>query len=224
MADSSMSIKPENAWIAAAPPELIAGDGFILARRYSDCYATRAFFAVVEESRAHLEAVIPWAVPKTAEAAGAYLKMHEDSWHTRDGFQYFIILPSDDASDPAYLPSAKGIVAGCTGLFSRRGKYVAEIGYWMGEKHTRKGLAKKSTALLTSYSLSETGMGAERVDIIHEKSIEASSGGVPRSLGFERCEEFPNTTRAPLPGETGILVRWQMTRDNWARMSSPSGK
>lgn len=203
---AAIPVNSSQSWIVAVPPETIPGDGFKLVRRRGDDEATEVFWRVVEESREHLARWIPWAIPTTKEDAKTYLQTKTDEWETMASFQFFLVLPSDDKEDAAFLPSANGIVAGCISLINRCGPGATEIGYWIAEKHTRKGLTKRASSLLTDFAL--TTMGASRVVVIHDKAIEASSGGVPRSLGFDRAEEYPQTGREPLPGEAGVLVRW----------------
>jgi RimJ/RimL family protein N-acetyltransferase len=175
------------------------GDGCILRKRRAGADAV-AYFAELEASREHLEQWIPWAVPKTLEAARDYLAFGEAAWDTGDAYHYFVVLPD-------------GQIAGAIGLFNRVGRGASEVGYWIGQRFCRRGLARRASWLLTRAAFE--CLGAERVEVHHEKALEASSGGVPRTLGFARADERPNT-REPLPGETGILVRWVLTREQYA--------
>ena len=103
-----------------------------------------------------------------------------------------------------------GEVVGSSGLHRRRGPSTLEVGYWVHQDHTRKGIATELSAALTSVAF--TVAGIDHVEIHHDKANIASAG-VPRRLGFTFVEETQNSVTSP--GEVGIDCRWMMDREAW---------
>jgi RimJ/RimL family protein N-acetyltransferase len=109
-----------------------------------------------------------------------------------------------------------GVVVGACGLHNRIGPGVREIGYWVRQGYTRRGVARAAAGLLTTRALAMTGI--ERVEIRHDKANVASAG-VPRSLGYSFTGEWADGIEAP--GEMGISCHWQMTAPAWESRRAP---
>ena len=91
------------------------------------------------------------------------------------------------------------------GLHGRIGPGALEIGYWVGEGHTGRGLATAGARALAEAALALPGVG--RVEI-HCDEANTASAAVPRKLGFrlDRIEEALITA----PSETGRKLIWVM--------------
>lgn len=103
-----------------------------------------------------------------------------------------------------------GDVVGGSGLHTRRGPGVLEIGYWVHVDHAKQGIATEAAAALTTAAFTVDGI--DRVEIHHDKANVASAG-VPRRLGYTLVDESANAISSP--GEVGIDCRWVMRRDDW---------
>lgn len=103
-------------------------------------------------------------------------------------------------------------VVGGTGLHTRLGAGVLEIGYWIRESRVRAGFATEATAVLTRVAFEICGV--DRVEIRIEPANERSMG-VPRKLGF--TEEARLRRRLPAgEGEEPLdAVIFSLFRDNF---------
>ena len=103
-------------------------------------------------------------------------------------------------------------VVGGTGLHTRLGAGVLEIGYWIRESRVRAGFATEATAALTRVAFEICGV--DRVEIRIEPANERSMG-VPRKLGF--TEEARLRRRLPAgEGEEPLdAVIFSLFRDNF---------
>ncbi len=176
---------------ARRPPESLRGAGLVLARWRA---ADRAELqAAVNASRSHLKPWLAWASDESPGAVASFLGASAEAWSSGERFEYGIF-------------SAERVLLGSAGLMARLGPGGLEIGYWVGERHTRQGIASRASALLTATAFALPAL--ERVEIHHDEA-NVASGGVPAALGFTRVGTFP---RAPAgaPGETGREVRWRM--------------
>ena len=100
-------------------------------------------------------------------------------------------------------------IAGSIGLMARIGPGGLEIGYWVHQAYTRRGLATAGSAALVEQAFALPGI--ERVQIVHDELN--FRGGVPRKLGFTEIGRRP-LDHQPLGG-TGIGVVWELTRAEW---------
>jgi RimJ/RimL family protein N-acetyltransferase len=104
-----------------------------------------------------------------------------------------------------------GAVVGGSGLHTRRGPGVLEIGYWVHAEHAKQGIATEASAALTTAAFSVDGI--DRVEIHHDKANIASAG-IPRRLGYTLVDESENAITSS--GEVGIDCRWVMLRQDWS--------
>jgi RimJ/RimL family protein N-acetyltransferase len=114
---------------------------------------------------------MPWAheEPKSMEERIDLLRAFRGKFDLGEDFIYGIL--SSDESE----------VVGGTGLHTRRGKHIREIGYWIRADFVRRGFAAESTAALVrvAFEIDEV----RRVEIRCDPKNEASSA-IPRKLGF----------------------------------------
>jgi len=176
------------------PPELIdAGPATLRRWRLADLDAAcEAVFASLE----HLRPWMPWAVDFSRASQGEFLAGAERDWAAGVSYNYALLVD--------------GAIAGSAGLMARIGPGGLEIGYWVHQAYTRRGLATAASAALVETAFALPGI--HRVQIVHDE-LNAASGGVPRKLGFTEIERRPLDHR-PLGG-TGIGVAWEVTRAQW---------
>jgi ribosomal-protein-serine acetyltransferase len=176
------------------PPEVIDAGPAILRRwRMADLEAA---YEAVLESLEHLRPWMPWATGFNRASQAEFLAGCERDWDAGAAFNYAMLV--DEA------------IAGSIGLMARIGPGGLEIGYWVHQAYTRRGLATAASAALVEQAFALPGI--ERVQIVHDE-LNVASGGVPRKLGFTEIERRP-LDHYP-PGGTGIGVVWQLTRAEW---------
>jgi RimJ/RimL family protein N-acetyltransferase len=125
----------------------------------------------VDSSLEHLRPWMPWAhdLPLALEETIELLRGFRGRFDLGQDFVYGIFT-RDEAE-----------VVGGTGLHSRRGPEVFEIGYWVRASRIGKGLCTEATAALTRVGLEHCG--AQRIEIRCDPENVASAA-VPRKLGF----------------------------------------
>lgn len=171
------------------PPETIDA-GPVTLRRWRPEWAA-ATQAAVEASLPELRPFMPWATDDHDLAASAeYIARSNREWDAGETFNYAILL--DDT------------VIGSTGLMTRMGPGVLEIGYWVHSAHAGKGIASAVADTLAAVGLALPGI--ERVAIKHDPANPAS-GRVAEKAGFTRAGETPAEVRAP--GQTGVEWIWE---------------
>jgi ribosomal-protein-serine acetyltransferase len=176
------------------PPELIdAGPAIMRRWRLADLEdACDAVLASID----HLSPWMPWAVDFSRASQAEFLVGCERDWDGGVAYNYALLVD--------------GVIAGSAGLMARIGPGGLEIGYWVHQAYTRRGLATAASAALTEVAFALPGV--ERVQIVHDE-LNVASGGVPRKLGFTEIEHRP-LDHKPLGG-TGIGVVWEVTRAQW---------
>lgn len=125
----------------------------------------------VDASVEHLRPWMPWAHrdPEPLAAKVDLLRRFRGQFDLDQDFVYGIFTRDESA------------VAGGTGLHTRRGPGIFEIGYWIAGELTGRGLATESSAALTRVAFE--ACGAERVEIRVDPA-NAASLAIPRKLGF----------------------------------------
>jgi RimJ/RimL family protein N-acetyltransferase len=147
---------------------------------------------VVNGNLDHLRPWMPWAQqPATAESEREFLQGSARNWSIGTDFVYGIV--------------DRGAILGASGLHTRRGHGVLEIGYWLRASAQGRGLATAASRLLA-----EVAASYDEVDEVVICCDEANvrSAAVPRRLGFTlaRVEE----REALATGETGWHQVWTM--------------
>jgi ribosomal-protein-serine acetyltransferase len=159
---------------------------------------------LVRRSLPTLSAFLPWAsqMPSAEEEAAAQASS-EQQW--REGRMAGWMVLED------------GVIRGMVGLHRRGGPDELEIGYWLDDAATGRGLMTEACTMATDVAFSVEGIDA--VEIIHDKANHRS-GRVPARLGYRRVAAFTSVAKARC--ETGIKVRWCMRRDAWLARGRPS--
>jgi RimJ/RimL family protein N-acetyltransferase len=174
----------------AAPPEQIDAGLLVLHRLRPDDAA--AIAAAVAASMAHLRPWMPWATPDSADPRTQRIRVAESDelWAQGTDFIYSIV-------------DTDGMLAGEIGLHRRLEDGGIEIGYWVAEQRTRRGIATAAAAAITDVALRLPGV--TRVEI-HCDEANVASSAIPRKLGYrlDRVTPFPPEA----PGESGRREIW----------------
>ncbi len=127
--------------------------------------------AAIEASLEHLRPWMPWAMgdPLPLEGRIDWLRKCRADFDLGRDFTYGIF----DAGET--------VVIGGTGLHTRGGPVVREIGYWIAKAHAHQGFATETAAALTMTAFLHEKM--DRVEI-HCDPRNTASAAVPRRLGF----------------------------------------
>ena len=109
-----------------------------------------------------------------------------------------------------------GAIAGAVGLHRRIGPGGLEIGYWLAQGCTGRGLATAAAGLATDLAFRDPAI--ERVRIAHCVSNTASEG-IPRRLGYAEVGEV-EAVRPLGPADTGTDRVWEVERAAWPGYAS----
>lgn len=127
--------------------------------------------AAVDANREHLKPWMPWASGE-AEELNTYVRRLR-RW--RGNFDH-----DQDYVYGIFSPDGKQVLGG-TGLHTRAGADVLEIGYWIDREHIGQGLATETSAALVRAAFEIHQV--QRVEI-HCHPENHASASVPRKLGF----------------------------------------
>jgi ribosomal-protein-serine acetyltransferase len=173
-------------------PDEVIEYGPVTLRRYRDDDLEDLVRAVTE-SEDHLRGWLPWVAGHSVESEAAFLAQSARDWESGTAYNYAI--------------RTGGAFAGGIGLMARIGPGGLEIGYWVHQAFTRRGLATAASAALVEQAFRLPGV--DRVEIVHDE-LNVASGGVPRKLGFTKVGRRPIEPR-PAEG-TGVGVVWRLAR------------
>lgn len=119
----------------------------------------------------HLRPWMPWIEeePKSLEQRIDLLRQFRGKFDLGEDFTY------------AIFNAAESEVWGGTGLHTRQGEGVREIGYWIGADQVNQGYATESTAALVrvAFEIDRIRRVEIRCDPVNERSA-----AIPRKLGF----------------------------------------
>lgn len=129
----------------------------------------KELFDLTEENRAYLDKWLPWVnLTKSVSDSKDFIRRSIRKSKAKNGFDCFIIYNNK-------IAGVIGLVEIC------KARNVTEIGYWLGEKYTGKGIMTKSCKALTDHCFKELKLN--RVIIKCEISNKASQH-IPERLGF----------------------------------------
>jgi RimJ/RimL family protein N-acetyltransferase len=175
-----------------ARPDEVIEDGEVTLRRHRPADVD-AVFEAVNDSIDHLRPWMPWTVDYNRESAAGFLAKTAQDWETGTAYNYAIMTD--------------GILAGGCSLMARIGPGGLEIGYWVHQAYTRRGLATAASAALVEQAFRLPGVA--RVEIVHDE-LNVASGGIPRKLGFTAVGR--RAIDPPSPEGSGVGVVWQLVR------------
>ncbi len=128
--------------------------------------------AVVGGSLARIGAWMIWASDGyTADDSAEFLRRTRENWETGETHDFAIRVG--------------GAIAGAIGTMARDGG--VEIGYWLADGYTGRGLITRAAGFLTTEAFR---LGAGYVEIKHDE-LNVRSGAVPGRLGFTKVGEEP---------------------------------
>jgi ribosomal-protein-serine acetyltransferase len=181
--------------------EMVRGPVLIRSWHQSDAVGLAR---VIADNLDHLRPWLPWAHELPANRArirastGAFL------------------LEAVTKPDELVGMFSDGQVAGGSGLHPRIGPGGFEIGYWVRQDFTRRGIATAAAHALTDHAFSRPDI--DRIEIRHDRANVASEG-VPRRLGYSLVGEEPSV--AVTPEQIGVHLVWRITRDEWTAKRGP---
>jgi RimJ/RimL family protein N-acetyltransferase len=181
-----------------APFSELVDDGDLRLCRWTPDEAER-LAALVAENVEHLRPRMPWvaAEPLALEARRALLEGWDQQW--REG------------REVVYRMELDGVAVGTCGLHDRGGPDEREIGYWVDHRHQGRGLATRSSALLTDVAFEQPSVTS--VVILHD-ATNLASRRVPEKLGYRDEGEHPSD-RPQGAADTGRDGRWRIDRAGW---------
>lgn len=148
----------------------------------------------------HLRPRMPWIAdePKTVDER----RVDVDEWTRRWENGHEVVMAIRMA----------GRAVGSAGLHERGWPEGPEIGYWVDARHQGRGVATNA-----SRALVRLAFDLERVDAVHltHDLTNERSARIPARLGFHRVDQVPAAPDKIAPGDSGILVRWRLPREEW---------
>jgi RimJ/RimL family protein N-acetyltransferase len=158
--------------------------------------------AAISESLEHLE---PWMIWANEEPKGLHhrvelLRAFRGQFDLGQDFQYGIFDPTERR------------VLGATGLHTRRGEGVREIGYWIHAQEIHQGLATESTSALIRLAIELDRV--RRVEIRCDPDNDASAA-IPDRLGF--AMEGILQAESDFMGTPRDSQVWSLTDDDYAQ-------
>ena len=155
----------------------------------------------VDVSREHLREWMPWAdtEPELIDVTIKRVRQFRAMFDLDKDYVYAVF--NKDESQ----------VIGGSGLHTRLGEDVREIGYWIHVDHTNQGYATELSAALTKVAFEIDGM--DRVEI-QCSPLNLASSAVPRKIGF--VHEATLRRRGPIKeGQPVDSMIWSMHADDY---------
>jgi len=211
----------------ARPPERLVAGPLVLRRMRAGDAGDIA--AAVGESLDHLRPWMPWATKEAADHRSQLARISEadELWQAGTDYIYAIFAGGSDADGGiagsrsagsrragsgsvgsgsvggGVAGGRDGALVGTIGLHRKAGAHSAEIGYWIGAAHTRRGYGTAAARAVTS--MAETLPGVRQVEIQCDEANVASAG-IPRKIGY-RLDRIENH-EPEAPGERGRRMIW----------------
>jgi RimJ/RimL family protein N-acetyltransferase len=183
--------------LARPLPRVVVGERLRLA--LWDANDVEVIQQIVERSRPELSEFLGWATePLTNEREADIQRDSSERW--RLGLQAGWAIHEDDA------------IVGMLGLHRRGGPHELEIGYWLDTGATGRGIMTMAATLATDVAFDTDGV--ELVEIVHDAK-NVRSRNVPARLGYSRVAAYTSPPAAR--GESGIKVRWIVSKADWRR-------
>lgn len=155
----------------------------------------------IDESLEHLRPWMSWAhdEPETLQQKVERLRQYRGKFDMGQDFYYGILNPEETD------------VLGATGLHTRLGENVLEIGYWLHKDYTKRGYATEASAALVKVAFEIEDV--LRVEI-HCDPMNVNSAAIPMRLGFKN--EGVLRRRKPFrEGELRDEMIWSLFADEY---------
>jgi RimJ/RimL family protein N-acetyltransferase len=163
--------------------------------------------AATDASVEHLRPWMPWAAdhPRPVEATVNLLRRFRGQFDLGQDFVYGIF----DRDEKQVL--------GGSGLHTRLGEGVLEIGYWVHAEHINRGIATEIAAALTRVAFEVNKVRRVEIHCVREN---VRSAAVPRKLGY--IHEATLAKRTELDGALRDMMIWSLFED--AYPASPAAR
>lgn len=164
-------------------------------KEYQD---SEALFELIDQSRSHIRQWMTWVnVVESAEDVNKVTRKHLQEFTDRKAIHFIILY--------------KGNVAGSVNIHHLDWKMKsAEIGYWLGDKFTGKGIMLRAVESLLPYLFEELGM--HKVEIWSaEGNIKSRS--IPERLGF--LKEGMRRDDEMIDGNYMNMLIYGLLEDEW---------
>jgi len=155
----------------------------------------------IDTSTSHLRPWMPWATiePAPLEDRLQYLRQSRGKFDLGQDFHYGVLDKNE-----------KEVIGG-TGLHTRQGLEVREIGYWIHERHARSGYGTEVAAALTKVAFEIDKV--DRVEI-HCAVENYKSAEVPKYLGFIHEGNHRRETK-DADGKVHDSMIWTMLKEEY---------
>jgi RimJ/RimL family protein N-acetyltransferase len=150
---------------------------------------------LVDESLERLKPWMPWAHTHSPEGINGYFAQSEAEWASGAAYNYAIREGAADAP-----------VLGSCSMMARIGPGGWEIGYWIHQDGSGRGLVTMAAAAMARQAFALPG--TTHVEIHHD-ARNLASGAVPAWLGFTVVERRQEPDRE--------LVNWRIDRQTAER-------
>jgi len=161
----------------------------------------RMLKTAIDESIEHLRPWMPWArtEPEDLQAKIERLRRWRGMFDLGKDFVYGLFSLEED------------VVLGSSGLHTRGGDEVREIGYWIHADHINQGLATEAAGALTRIAFEVDDVA--RVEI-HCDPRNVRSAAVPCKLGFTHEATLRRRTADAEDGRHDSMI-WSLFRDEY---------
>lgn len=155
----------------------------------------------IDASLDHLQPWMPWAhdEPEELQAKVERLRQFRGRFDLDQDYVYGVFDQQEQK------------VLGGTGLHTRLGEGIREIGYWIHAAHVGLGYATEASAALTRVAFEVDGV--QRVEIHHDPA-NVASGAIPSKLGFHH-ESTRRKYKRELSGVWRDTQIWTLHRDQY---------
>lgn len=180
------------------PPRKISFDEYVI-RQYVDDDA-QAIVEAVTESYEHLHPWMPWIQyePQDVNERRKLIREWSERWDRGEEFPMGVFRGDT--------------LVGSTGFHLRGPDGSVDIGYWLHSDEVGKRIISRAVRVLLDVAFSLQGIDC--VHICHDRANEPSRR-IPEQLNFLLVESTEREKEAP--GEEGVLMRWEMSKDRFMR-------
>lgn len=149
---------------------------------------------------------VPWTRLESPEFERSFIQFH---WRQRSAW-------TPDAWTLELVVLRDGQAVGSQGLSSHRFAVCKSVlsGSWLGRAHQGQGLGKEMRAAVLALAFDHLGAEVANTEAFPDN---AASLGVSRALGYTEN----GIGRRPVEGRAQDVVRFRMTRDDWASRPRP---
>jgi RimJ/RimL family protein N-acetyltransferase len=182
---------PDDCWYAFTPPRQVETPRLQL--RAHEPNMAAQLKAAIDANLEHLQRWMPWAMnePSSIQEIERRIEHFIATFETGPSWGYVMFLRGEER------------VVGGIGIHASVGPRALELGYWMDERYTGRGLATEATGALTELALSLPDV--DRVEIRCDPNNVASAA-IPRRLGYRYVTTLEKNTVTPTGAPRDTMV------------------